>query len=295
MIVEEVTECPICGGNVFNAFVACEDHLVSHQTFQIQQCEHCQLLVTNPRPDPESISAYYKSETYISHDDTRRGLVDTLYRGVRSYTLQQKEKLIRRLNGGVGELFDYGCGTGAFLHQCKSAGWSTTGYEPDEDARRLAKQRTGAIILKDLNKSTQASKFNVITLWHVLEHVADLNKTLALLYESLKPDGALVIAVPNPASADAQQYGADWAAYDVPRHLYHFTPNVLKALLAKHGFIFEAQLPMRFDAYYIAMMSTQHRNGKINYLESLQSGWQSNAAANQTGNYSSLTYVFRKR
>lgn len=294
MIVEELTTCPVCGGGAFIPYITCQDHLVSQQPFLVQRCEQCQLLFTNPRPTPDTIGSYYKSDAYISHDDTRQGLMDTVYRMVRSYTLQEKEKLIRRLAGKVGAMLDYGCGTGAFLAQCQEKGWAITGYEPDPDARRLAEQRTQTTILKDLNDIRAAESLDVITLWHVLEHVPDLHDTLARLASSLKAGGALVIAVPNPESADAKQYGANWAAYDVPRHLYHFTPKVLKTLLGKHGFTLEQQLPMRFDAYYIAMLSTQHRDGKTNYLESLQQGWRSNVSASRTGNYSSLTYVFRK-
>jgi 2-polyprenyl-3-methyl-5-hydroxy-6-metoxy-1,4-benzoquinol methylase len=269
--------------------------LVSQQTFQIVRCNECQLLFTNPRPTVETIGAYYKSDAYISHDDTQTGLIDTVYRTVRTYTLNQKEKLIRQLNEGRrGAVLDYGCGTGTFLQQCQTNGWNVVGFEPDPDARQLAEQRTRQPILKDLNEIQNRQPLDVITLWHVLEHVPRLNETLQTLTGTLRAGGALVVAVPNPASADAQKYGPFWAAYDVPRHLYHFTPNVLKPLIEKAGLRLEKQVPMPFDAYYIAMLSSQHRDGKTRYAESLWSGLQSNWAARRSGNYSSLTYVFRK-
>jgi 2-polyprenyl-3-methyl-5-hydroxy-6-metoxy-1,4-benzoquinol methylase len=293
--VEELTHCPACGGGAFLPFIACQDKLVSQQTFQIVRCQACQLLFTNPRPTAETIGTYYKSDAYISHDDTQTGLIDTVYRAVRTYTLNQKEKLIRSLNEGRrGAMLDYGCGTGTFLTQCQSVGWDIVGFEPDPDARRLAEQRTGQAILKDLKAVAAQPPLDVITLWHVLEHVPNLNETLDVLSGTLRKDGSLVIAVPNPASADAAKYGSFWAAYDVPRHLYHFTPNVLKQLVEAHGLRLEKQLPMRFDAYYIAMMSTQHRDGKTGYVDSLWQGMRSNAAASHSGNYSSLTYVFKK-
>jgi len=292
--VEELKECPACSGTLFTPYLTCQDQLVSQRQFAIQQCSACQLLFTNPRPAAEEIGSYYKSDTYISHDDTQKGLVDTIYRTVRSYALNQKESWIRSMNGGVGALLDYGCGTGAFIKECQEKGWTITGFEPDADARRLAGERTSQKILKDPRELQSLANLDVITLWHVLEHVADLHETLAMLANSLRSGGHLVIAVPNPASKDAAIYGSNWAAYDVPRHLYHFTPEVLTGLIETHGLKLQKRLPMRFDAYYIAMLSTKHRDGKINYSESVLNGLRSNKAAAKTGNYSSLTYVFRK-
>ncbi len=267
---------------------------MSQKQFAIQQCSNCKLLFTNPRPTAETIGSYYKSDTYISHDDTRKGMIDTVYRTVRSYALSQKESWVREMNGGIGKLFDYGCGTGAFIKECQEKGWAVTGFEPDDDARRLASERTSQKILKDGSDIKALDEHDVITLWHVLEHVADLNNTISMLVDKLRVGGHLVIAVPNPASEDASVYGPNWAAYDVPRHLYHFTPKVLTALIETYGLKLQKRLPMRFDAYYISMLSTKHRDGKVNYVESLMNGMRSNRAAAKTGNYSSLTYVFRK-
>ena len=292
--MEELEECPACAGTSFTPYLTCQDQLVSQKLFSIQQCERCQLLFTNPRPGAESIGAYYKSDTYISHDDTRKGVIDTVYRTVRSYALSQKESWIRSMNGGVGALLDYGCGTGAFIKECQDKGWTVTGFEPDDDARRLAGERTSQKILKDSNELKTQANLDVITLWHVLEHVANLTDTLAMLASKLKTGGYLVIAVPNPASKDASMYGPNWAAYDVPRHLYHFTPGVLTELIETYGLKLQKRLPMKFDAFYIAMLSTKHRDGRINYVESFINGLRSNEAAAKTGNYSSLTYVFRK-
>lgn len=294
MSVEELQECPACAGTIFTPYITCEDQLVSHKQFAIQQCTACQLLFTNPRPSAETVGDYYQSDTYISHDDTRTGLIDTVYRTVRGYTLSQKEKLVRSLNGGVGALLDYGCGTGTFLEQCQTKGWAITGFEPDDDARKRATERTQTPILKDVNDIRTQPAVDVITLWHVLEHVSDLHDTVAVLVNSLKSGGHLVIAVPNAASKDAALYGPNWAAFDVPRHLYHFTPTVLTELIKTFGLKLEKQLPMRFDAYYIAILSTRHRDGKTNYAEAMLNGLRSNQAAATTGNYSSLTYVFRK-
>lgn len=292
--MEELQECPVCAGTLFAPYLTCQDQLVSQKQFTIQRCLRCDLLFTNPRPIAQTIGSYYKSDTYISHDDTRKGLVDTVYRAVRSYALSQKESWIKAMNGGTGTLLDYGCGTGAFIKECQAKGWTTTGFEPDDDAGSLASERTSQKILKSTDELISLANLDVITLWHVLEHVADLKNTLAILANSLRSGGHLVIAVPNPASRDARIYGSNWAAYDVPRHLHHFTPEVLTALIETIGLKLQKKLPMRFDAYYIAMLSTKHRDGKVNYAESLLNGFRSNADAAKTGNYSSLTYVFRK-
>ncbi len=292
--MEEITECPLCGGDQFIPYIHCIDTLVSQRVFYIQQCSNCQLLLTNPRPDASTIGQYYHSNAYISHDDTRTGFIDIAYRAVRSYTLQQKEKLIREAAGQTGQMLDYGCGTGAFLETCQQKGWTVQGYEPDADARKLATNRVKQPILNDVNAITATGPFDVITLWHVLEHVADLTSTVNLFSQSLRVGGSLVIAVPNPKSADANRFGQHWAAYDVPRHLYHFAPDVLKQLVEKAGFKLVRQVPMKFDAYYISLMSTKARDGQSRYLESLEAGMTSNRKAAKTGNYSSLTYVFRK-
>ena len=293
--MEEITTCPLCGGEQFLPYLDCTDTLVSQRVFCIQQCINCQLLLTSPRPDSITIGQYYQSDAYISHDDTRTGLLDFAYRTVRSYTLRQKEKLIREAAGQAGQLLDYGCGTGAFLETCQQKGWSIQGYEPDPDARNVATARIKQPVLNDVNSIIPIGPFDVITLWHVLEHVADLPATINQLGQSIRVGGSLIIAVPNPQSADAKRFGNDWAAYDVPRHLYHFTPQVLKQLIEKEGFILEKQVPMKFDAYYISLMSTKARDGQTRYLESLLAGMASNREAATTGNYSSLTYLFRKK
>ncbi|MBO0939729.1 class I SAM-dependent methyltransferase [Fibrella sp. HMF5335] len=292
--MEEITECPLCGGNQFIPYIKCTDTLVSQRVFCIQQCINCNLLLTNPRPDATTIGHYYQSDAYISHDDTRDGLMDFAYRTVRSFTLQQKEKMIRESIRQIGRVLDYGCGTGAFLETCQKKGWTVQGYEPDPDARKLATNRIGKAIINDVKTIQSSGPFDVITLWHVLEHVADLKTTTRLFNQSLRVGGSLIIAVPNPASYDARRFKEHWAAYDVPRHLYHFMPEVMKRLVESEGFVLERQVPMKFDAYYISLMSTKARDGRIRYLDSLKAGLASNHEAAETGNYSSLTYLFRK-
>ncbi|GAB2945144.1 class I SAM-dependent methyltransferase [Hymenobacter coalescens] len=273
-----------------------EDHSVSHESFAIVQCTHCSFLLTNPRPDAASIGRYYESEEYVSHSDTNQGLINQVYQVARTFTVRQKVALVNKQAPRRGRLLDYGCGTGYFLAACQKAGWQVSGLEPNDTARQLAEQNTGQPINAGDLSLFETASFDAITLWHVLEHVHDLNGTLKQLTRVLKPDGVLVVAVPNAESPDAQYYREQWAAFDVPRHLYHFTAKTITKLLRKHHLQLRHTLPMKLDAFYVSMLSEKYRaerNGGL--LAALKSGFKSNRQAAQNGGqYSSLIYVAGK-
>jgi 2-polyprenyl-3-methyl-5-hydroxy-6-metoxy-1,4-benzoquinol methylase len=191
-------------------------------------------------------------------------------------------------------MLDVGCGTGAFLESCQQSGWQVMGMEPDKDARAIAQKKLQAQIKPDLSALQREKHFNIITLWHVLEHIPNLNEVIPQLHQLLAPNGTLLIAVPNSDSYDATYFKEYWAAYDVPRHLHHFTPSTIKRLFQKHNFTIMDQKPMVFDAFYIAMLSTRYQTGKTDYLKSVQVGLTSNTKARQTGNSSSLIYLIKK-
>ncbi|WP_266369290.1 class I SAM-dependent methyltransferase [Tellurirhabdus rosea] len=292
MTLEFVKTCPVCGADSFTDWLTCQDNLVSGEAFTIQQCRECDFKLTNPRPTPDSIGRYYQSSEYISHSDTRKGLISQLYHSVRSITLKQKVSLIDSLQPGRGQLLDVGCGSGYFLAEAKEAGWQVSGMEPDEQARAQAIQRTGHTIAPSLPELPVKSPFDVVTLWHVLEHIHALEDTLQWFKAHIRTGGHLVIAVPNYESWDAKAYRREWAAFDVPRHLYHFAPKTLGKLLAKHGFQIQEQKPMLFDAFYVNLLSTKNRDGKPAYLESFLNGLRSNWEAYRNGgNYSSVIYI----
>ena len=283
--------CPVCNSNMQQPFIECKDHTVSYELFKIVECSACGFKFTNPRPSDSNLGTYYKSEDYISHSNTKKGLISKLYHIVRKRTLRKKLKLINSLVSR-GTILDYGCGTGMFLKTCANNEWKCEGVEPDNDARKLALD--AGLIVNSNRKDIKGTDFDIITLWHVLEHITDLIDTIRFLTELLKNDGKIIIAVPNYTSYDAITYKQFWAGYDVPRHLYHFEINSIKALMKNFGFDLQACLPMKFDSYYVSMLSEKYESGKVNYFKAIINGLISNFKAKSNSDYSSVIYIFRK-
>ncbi|WP_187263435.1 class I SAM-dependent methyltransferase [Pontibacter beigongshangensis] len=295
MSYERLEQCPVCGKQEFKNFLVVTDNAVSKESFVIVECENCTFKFTNPRPSEESIGKYYESEEYISHSDIKTGIINRAYHVVRSITTRQKVDLINRYASAKGSILDYGCGTGVFLTACKKDGWEIRGVEPNEKARELASKSTATIIAPALSE-IEGEKYEVITFWHVLEHIHQLNETMNQILSLLQEDGTLIIAVPNADSHDAQQYKENWAAYDVPRHLYHFTQKTMKRFLKKHRMVLEEVLPMKFDAYYVSMLSEKQKDGKTKMISSVLNGFKSNSYAEKNGNdYSSLIFVAKRK
>ena len=293
--MEQISNCPVCQNNIFEKYLEVQDYTVSNKKFQIVVCKSCDFKFTNPRPDQDEIGEYYKAESYISHSNTSKGLIAKIYHSVRKYTLKRKINLINRLYPQKGKLLDVGCGTGMFLNEARGNGWKVNGIEPDSGARQIAEEINKSTIKTEILSSFQHEKFNIITMWHVLEHVHLLNETVDWLKERITEDGSIIIAVPNHDSKDAEIYQAQWAAYDVPRHLYHFSQKSIKQLFEQKGFRLEETLPMKFDSFYVSMLSTKYQTGKINYLKAFTDGLKSNFdAGNNDENYSSLIYIFKK-
>jgi len=284
--------CPACEQKNTTAFLEVKDHFLSKETFQLQQCSSCGLVFTTPRPPLERIGDYYKSEDYVSHSSTKKGFVNSVYNRVRNYTLNQKVKQVRKLISGK-KLLDIGAGTGHFLKRAQDSGFSVLGLEPDSDARKVALEQN-QIELRTLDQlyHLDNDSYDCVTMWHVLEHVYDLREDVNQISSLVKPGGVWIIAVPNYTSFDARYYGSFWAAYDVPRHLYHFSPASVVPFIEQFGFQFEEQLPMKFDAYYVSMLSEKYKGGSL--LNALRIGWLSNLRSGN-GKCSSQIYVFRKK
>jgi 2-polyprenyl-3-methyl-5-hydroxy-6-metoxy-1,4-benzoquinol methylase len=291
------SKCPLCDdASVSYAFTA-KDHTVSQENFEVWSCSHCKGMFTQNVPEEANIGPYYRSENYISHSDTKEGWMNTLYHNVRNITLNAKKSLVEKETGiAAGTLLDVGCGTGAFLHKMNKSGWQVTGVEPDAGARQTAADLYGLAVQpsSDLYNLPEAH-YDAISLWHVLEHVHDIHGQLSQLVRLMKQNGKLFIAVPNYTSTDAQNYKEMWAAYDVPRHLYHFSPHSMNVLLNKHGLIIKKMKPMWFDSFYVSMLSEKNQQGGGNILNALMTGAKSNvnALANHA-NCSSVIYIATK-
>lgn len=270
--------CPVCSSKDITKVLSAKDYTVSKEYFDIWQCSNCTLRFTQNAPSPEQIGKYYQSENYISHSDTSEGLINNLYHKVRKRTLIQKKKLVMQITGkSTGNILDIGCGTGAFLHTMKSANWDITGLEPDENARNKAIELYGVHpqSAEDFYGLPDES-FDAITLWHVLEHVHNLHGYMTKLKKLLKPGGHLFIAVPNYTAYDAKHYEEFWAAYDVPRHLYHFSPKAMVKLWNIHALRVNEIKPMWYDSVYVSMLSEKYKNGKSSAAKGFISGAISN-------------------
>ncbi|WP_289022098.1 class I SAM-dependent methyltransferase [uncultured Salegentibacter sp.] len=269
--------------------VICKDHLVSGEEFRLQLRSDFEILETIPKP--ENVSAYYQSEDYISHTDASKSFTEKIYQAVKNFMLLQKIKWIHKVSKG-NNLLDIGAGTGDFLVTAKKKEWNVAGVEPNTQARKLAQEK-GIELKEDLTQFKDAS-FDVISMWHVLEHVPDLDSQIENLARLLKPNGVAVIAVPNFKSFDAKHYREFWAAYDVPRHLWHFSQQGITELFKKHNFKKIQTKPLVFDSFYVSLLSEKNKTGQPNMLRAFKVGLQSNLKAQNTSEYSSLVYFFQK-
>jgi 2-polyprenyl-3-methyl-5-hydroxy-6-metoxy-1,4-benzoquinol methylase len=289
--MKEIKRCPICEGESLLHYMELKDYMVTKEYFSIVICGDCGFHFTNPVPDQETVGRYYQSEEYVSHSSSQKGLINSIYNSVRKTTLNKKRKWVDRFSPGKNVL-DIGCGTGHFAAVMKKAKYNVTGLEPDPIARNNAKSLNDfqPLDISALYKLPDNS-FDAITMWHVLEHVYDLNDAIKEYKRILKVGGVLFVAVPNLESYDAEYYKEFWAAYDVPRHLYHFRKTDIESLFGKIDLTLIDVLPMIFDSYYVSMLSEKYRKGS--FLNAMSVGRKSNALGKKRG-YSSQVYVLKK-
>jgi ubiquinone/menaquinone biosynthesis C-methylase UbiE len=287
-----INACPVCEHAEFESFIDLKDWMITKEEFTIVKCSSCGFHFTNPIPAESIIGNYYKSEEYVSHSSSNKGIINRVYSIVRNYTLKQKVKLLSNYTKG-NSLLDIGAGTGHFLNLAQTQGYEIQGLEPDEDARSFANQQFNLSLEKlDTLTSISSDSKDLITMWHVLEHVYHLKRDLSEIVRVLKTGGYLFIAVPNMDSWDAKFYKSYWAAYDVPRHLYHFQENTIKKLIETFGLVHRDTMPMKFDSYYVSMLSEKYKGGSM--LKGILNGFISNAKS-MKGGYSSQIYVFVKK
>jgi SAM-dependent methyltransferase len=277
MGTENITTCPICENEFFESYLQTKDFTVTQEDFQLQACKTCGFIITNPRPTENTIGKYYASDKYISHSGHSKSLFDKIYLFARNITLKWKHELITQYSKS-GKVLDYGCGTG------------------NENARKKANLKLQGKVSENL-LHIQSSKVDIITLWHVLEHVHTLNETIQNLKNLLSKKGLIVIAVPNMESHDARKYKNTWAGYDVPRHLWHFNQDTMQTLLQRNGLKVVAIHPMKLDSFYVSLLSEQYKNPNqskpITAIKAFKEGLISNYYARKNKQYSSLIYIAR--
>ena len=291
-------ECPLCSSPSIKKLFACKDHFASGESFDIFECSECGFTFTQGVPDESEIGRYYESPDYVSHSNTSKGVLNKLFHIVRNIMLRRKVSLVKKLTLlRHGKLLDYGAGTGYFANSMQKAGWSVTAIEKSKAAREQGKELFGIDMQPEEALAAQPDKkYNVVTLWHVMEHIQQLDDFWEQLHRILDDSGIAIVAVPNRASYDAEFYREHWAAYDTPRHLWHFTGSTLAKWASKHKFILERRYPMPFDGFYISMLSERYKGRKLATLRGVWNGFLGWIASfDKCGASSSIIYIFRKR
>jgi len=290
-----LTKCPLCNSKNLKENFRCTDFSTSKETFIIVSCETCGFLLTNPRPETKNIHKYYDSSSYISHTNKKEGFFNWMYQTVRKHSIKKKVSLLKRFVK-TGYHLDIGCGTGEFLYACKKSGFKTKGIEPAKIAREQAIKNFDL----DVSEKTKLeyfkpNSFDSISMWHVIEHVEDIKKTISNLSKILKSNGFLIVAVPNHKSWDASFYKEFWAAWDVPIHFWHFSKETISVLFKKYSLELITTKPLIFDSFYISILSEKFKTNKVNYVKSFFIGLISNFFGFFTKNgYSSQIYIFKK-
>lgn len=298
MNTEIITICPICENENFELYLEAKDYTVTHEDFQLKKCTQCHFIITSPRPTSEAIGKYYASEKYISHSGNSKTLFDKIYLLARHFTLRWKYELIHSYISKTGTLLDYGCGTGDFLKYVKDKGLHIYGVEPNLLARQKANIKLDYNVSETLEE-LNGEEVDIITLWHVLEHVHNLNETIQKLKNLLTKTGYILIAVPNPKSHDCIKYKNHWAGFDVPRHLWHFSQESMNSFLNRNGLNVVAIKPMKLDSYYVSLLSEGYKNAKqpkfITSIKAMVEGLVSNLSARKSNEYSSLIYIAKRQ
>ena len=292
----EIPNCPICSSSKISKYLDAKDYTVSQEIFTIKQCDSCGFCFTSPRPSLVNLSKYYKSSNYISHSDSKKGIINQLYHIVRNFTLKAKLKLVKKYSSSNDVVVDYGAGTGAFVNYLNKNKVNALGFEPDEDARELAKiKHQVSLKLPEEFENGYIGKIKVITLWHVLEHIPTLNEFIETASQNLVENGIIILALPNRDSYDAKRYQEYWSAYDVPRHLWHFRKNDIVELMANNDFDLIETKSMPYDSFYVSLQSEAYlgTQGVRKLFNAFSLGLASNLKASRT-NFSSMIYVFRK-
>lgn len=284
-------DCPVCGSKDYAFYLHTADHFFTKESFDLVKCNACEFVFTNPIPDPEILDTYYNTSEYLSHQPDRKNLMNRIYGIVRTINIRKKYRLVSSYIKQANVL-DIGTGTGHLLNHFKHKRWETTGIEPNEHARTYATNQFDLNVMDEKEiELLDNDHFDIVMMWHVLEHVLDLHERIRQIKRVMNKKGYLFIAVPNIDSPDYKKYNEYWAALDVPRHLNHFSEHTIKQLLQAHKLNIVAKHPMKLDAYYISLLSEGYKGNKLPYFAAISNGFKSNLQAKKTNNYSSMIFV----
>lgn len=290
----EIKNCPICGKDKLQLYLETKDYFLSKESFTLKQCNHCGFVFTSPRPEENKLKEYYHSPDYLSHHSSGTSPVQMAYKLIRRLNIRKKYQLVQQFIS-KGSILDIGCGTGELLSYLNKRGWEVTGIEPNNEARNFAINNNHISVHDEKHIPNIINEsFDVVTMWHVLEHVSDINHQVSEVYRILKHDGIFIVALPNPLSWDALHYKECWAAFDVPRHLYHFMPDNIIQLSEKQKFKHVLMVPMMWDSFYVSLLSEKYLGVKFPYIKALINGYRSNRNAKKGHGYSSMIYIFKK-
>ena len=291
----EIVNCPVCNSTHIKKYLTTKDYFFTQESFGLSQCTNCTFIFTNPVPAMEDIGRYYETDKYLSHNSSQKGIISYIYNKVRDINLGNKYKILKAFKT-KGSILDIGCGTGELLNYLQKKSWTTKGVEPNENARLIAEKDFGLDIMSEIDLNNYYdSKFDIISMWHVLEHVYDLNSRLKRVHELLKDDGIAVIAIPMIDSPDALKFKKYWAGLDVPRHLHHFSSYTLELLANSNMFNVVEKFPMKFDSLYVSWLSHQAKGSSLAFAKGVIDGLVSNVKANSKTNYSSMIFVLNKK
>ncbi len=285
--------CPVCGSKNIIHYIDTKDFFYSHDNFSLFKCNSCQLIFTNPYPEETNLSEYYKTEKYLSHNTQSINPITFLYKVVRKINIREKYAIVESFKK-EGNIIDIGCGTGELLNWFKKNNWKTIGVEPNDHARSIA-QNIYHLDVKNIDylKKKTSKRFEVITMWHVLEHVPNVKERINSIKNLLADDGIVIIAVPNIVSFDALFYKEYWAGLDVPRHLYHFSSQSLKTLFEQFNMKIIREIPMKYDAFYVSWLSEKYKNNNFPLIRGILKGIKFNRKAKRNGEYSSKIYIIK--
>jgi 2-polyprenyl-3-methyl-5-hydroxy-6-metoxy-1,4-benzoquinol methylase len=290
--MKTITNCPVCDKTEFRSYISTKDFFFTKEDFNIDICANCNFIFTNPIP--ADLGKYYETEDYLSHKADDKSMISRIYRNIRNINIKNKFKIVSAISKGK-KILDIGCGTGELLAYFKTKGYDALGIEPSKDAREFAQQKHNIEVKEESYiKNIADNSFDIVSMWHVLEHVSDLNGRMKDLKRISKDDATIVIAVPNVESPDSKHYGMYWAGLDVPRHLYHFSKASMTKLAQKHNMKITSTIPMKFDSYYVSMLSEKYKDSSLGIFKAVIEGFISNLKAKKANNYSSMIFVLKK-